>query len=50
MDELNYLASKMEDMADYEFEQYSAIINEGNHSGTVQELINMTENLMPLRF
>ena len=45
LDELNYLASKIEDMTDYEYEQFCAIIDQGDYTSSVQDLINMTENL-----
>ena len=45
LDELNYLASKIEDMNDYEYEQFCAIIDQGDYTSSVKDLINMTENL-----
>ena len=45
LDELNYLASKIEDMTDYEYEQFCAIIDEGSYANNLQDLINITENL-----
>ena len=44
-DELNYLASKLDEMDRGEFEQFQAAMEIGDHSGSVQEIINLTENL-----
>ena len=45
LDELNYLASKLDEMGRGEFEQFQAAMEIGDHSGSVQEIINLTENL-----
>jgi len=45
LDELNYLASKLDEMSQGEYEQFQAAMEIGNHSGSVQEIINLTENL-----
>ena len=45
LDELNYLASKLDDMSQDEYEQFQAAMAIGDHTGSVQELINLTENL-----
>jgi antirestriction protein len=45
LDELNYLASKIEDMDRWDFERFQAAMEVGDHSGSVQEIINLTENL-----
>ena len=45
LDELNYLASKLEEMRDYEYAQFRAGMEMGDHSGSLQEIINLTENL-----
>ena len=45
LDELNYLASKLDEMDRSEFEQFQAAMEIGDHSGSVQEIINLTENL-----
>ena len=45
LDELNYLASKLGEMDRGEFEQFQAAMEIGDHSGSVQEIINLTENL-----
>ena len=45
LDELNYLASKLEEMRDYEYAQFQAGMEMGDHCGSLQEIINLTENL-----
>ena len=45
LDELNYLASKLDEMSQGEYEQFQAVMEVGDHSGSVQEIINLTENL-----
>ena len=45
LDELNYLASKLDEMSQDEYEQFQAAMEVGDHSGSVQEIINLTENL-----
>ena len=45
LDELNYLASKLDEMSQDEYEQFQAAMEIGDHSGSVQEIINLTENL-----
>ena len=45
LDELNYLASKLDEMSQGEYEQFQAAMEIGDHSGNVQEIINLTENL-----
>ncbi len=45
LDELNYLASKLDEMSDSEYAQFQAGMEMGDHSGSVQEIINLTENL-----
>ena len=45
LDELNYLASKLDEMDRGEFEQFQAAMEIGDHSGSVREIINLTENL-----
>ena len=45
LDELNYLASKLDDMKSWEYDQFCAAMEMGDHSGSVQEIINLTENL-----
>ncbi len=45
LDELNYLASKLDDMSRDEYNQFLAAMEGGDHTGSIQELINLTENL-----
>ena len=45
LDELNYLASKLEEMRDSEYAQFQAGMEIGDHCGSLQEIINLTENL-----
>ena len=45
LDELNYLASKLDDMDQGEYEMFQAAMSMGDHSGSLQEIINLTENL-----
>lgn len=45
LDELNYLASKLDDMSQDEYERFQAAMEISDHTGSIQELINLTENL-----
>ena len=45
LDELNYLASKLDDMSQDEYKRFQAAMKIGDHTGSIQELINLTENL-----
>lgn len=45
LDELNYLASKLDEMDRGEYNQFLAAMEMGDHSGSLQEIINLTENL-----
>ena len=45
LDELNYLASKLEEMGEGEYAQFQAAMEVGDHSGSLQEIINLTDNL-----
>ena len=45
LDELNYLASRIEEMSDGEFECFQAAVEMGEYTGSVKDLINLTENL-----
>ena len=45
LDELNYLASKLDEMSDNEYAQFQAGMEMGDHCGSLQEIINLTENL-----
>ena len=44
LDELNYLASKLDDMSQDEYERFQAAMEISDHTGSIQELINLTEN------
>ena len=45
LDELNYLTSKLDEMSDSEYAQFQAGMEMGDHCGSLQEIINLTENL-----
>ena len=45
LDELNYLASKLDEMSDSEYAQFQGGMEMGDHCGSLQEIINLTENL-----
>ena len=45
LDELNYLASKLDEMGQGEYAQFQAAMEVGDHSGSLQEIINLTDNL-----
>ena len=45
IDELNYLASKLDDMTQDDYNRFCAAVSMGNHTGSIQDLINLTENL-----
>ena len=45
LDELNYLASKLDEMDQGEYAQFQAGMEMGDHCGSLQEIINLTENL-----
>lgn len=45
LDELNYLASKLNEFSQSEYEQFQAAMSVGDHSGSLQDMINLTENL-----
>ena len=45
LDELNYLASKLDEMDQSEYAQFQAGMEMGDHCGSLQEIINLTENL-----
>ena len=45
LDELNYQASKLDEMSDSEYAQFQAGMEMGDHCGSLQEIINLTENL-----
>ena len=45
LDELNYLAFKLDNMSQDEYERFQAAMEIGDHTGSIHELINLTENL-----
>lgn len=45
LDELNYLAAKLDDMDRSEYNQFLTAMEMGDHTGSIQDLINLTENL-----
>ncbi len=45
INELNYLASKLNGMSEDEYQKFRAAVKMGDHSGSIQELINLTDNL-----
>lgn len=45
LDELNYLASKLDEMDQGEYAQFQAGMEMGDHCGSLQEIINLAENL-----
>lgn len=45
INEMNYLASKLNDMSEDEYQKFRAAVKMGDHSGSIQELINLTDNL-----
>ena len=45
LDELNYLASKLDEMDQSDYAQFQAGMEMGDHCSSVQEIINLTENL-----
>ena len=45
LDELNYLASKLDEMSESEYAKFQAGMEMGDHCGSLQEIINLTENL-----
>lgn len=45
LDELNYLAVKLNGMEQSELEQFEAALTMDDHCGSLQELINLTDNL-----
>ena len=45
IDELNYLASKLDDMMQYDYDKFCAAVSMGEHTNSIQDLINLTENL-----
>ena len=45
LDELNYLASKIEELDKTEYEQFEAAVQVSDYSKSVKDLINLTDNL-----
>lgn len=45
IDELNYLASLLSEMDQSELEKFEAVLETGEYSGSVKDLINLTQNL-----
>ena len=45
LDELNYLAHLLEEMTSDELEKLEAVMDAGEYTGSVRELINLTQNL-----
>ena len=45
LDELNYLASKLDEMDQSDYAKFQAAMEIGDHCGSLQEIINLTENL-----
>ena len=45
LDELNYLASKLDEMDQSDYARFQAGMEIGDHCGSLQEIINLTENL-----
>lgn len=45
LDELNYLASKIEELSKDEWEAFNAAVEMGEYTGSIKDLINLTENL-----
>ena len=45
LDELNYLATKLDDMSQDEYERFQAALEIGEHTGSIEDLINLTMNL-----
>jgi len=45
IDELNYLAALLDEMDKWDIEKFEAAMVSGEHVGSVQDLINLTQNL-----
>ena len=45
LDELNHLAYLLSDLESYELEKFEAVIDSGEYTGSVKDLINLTPNL-----
>ena len=45
LDELNYLASKLEELDDHDYEHFQAAMQVSDYTGSVKDLINLINNL-----
>ena len=45
LDELNYLASKLDELGDAEYEHFQAAMQISDYTGSIKDLINLTDNL-----
>lgn len=45
LDELNYLASKLEELGESEYEHFQAAMEISDYTGSLKDLINLTDNL-----
>lgn len=45
IDELNYLAALLEELTPSDMELFEAVMAAGRHNGSLQEIINLTQNL-----
>ena len=45
LDELNYLAARLDEMSDHDFELFEAVIETGDCGDSVKDLINLVDNL-----
>ncbi len=45
LDELNYFASKLDEMSQDEYERFQAAVDMGDHTHNLQDLINLCDNL-----
>ena len=45
LDELNYLASKIGELNSYELEKFQAVLEVSDYTGSVKDIINLTDNL-----
>ncbi len=45
LDELNYMASKLDEMSQYDYDRFEAALSMGDYTGSIQDMINLCENL-----
>lgn len=45
LDELNYLAARLDEMSDYDFKLFEAVVEAGDCGDSVKDLINLMDNL-----